>query len=165
MSIQIESYLFFLIFIPIIVLGAFILKAIKGDKYKYHRYFLVCAILLIGHIILPFANVGIFPDLKYDILFYALLLLGGTFFIYFNIRVIEEKKLKEIGWDSKNPLKDIVIGLIFGLILLIISALLLTPFQSISTDQISISIEKVIVAILFSLGAIYEEWYFRGFKN
>jgi len=159
---MIESYLFFIIFVPIIIAGYFILMYLDEEKYKYTQYILISAILLFGHIILPYFNVGIFPHLTYDFLFYALLFASGMIFSILFIKYIKKRTFKEIGWDSSNILKDIIIGFFFGLLLLIIAALLTALSQDLALDQISFSSEKIITVIFFAAGAIYEEILFRG---
>lgn len=157
-----ESYIFFAIFAPMIVLGYLVLFYLKDDKYKYLSYALICVMLLIGHIILPFMSVGVFPSLVYDPLFYALLFASGMIFTVIFIKNIKKKSFQEIGWDSSNILKDIGIGLVFSLILLVLAALMLLPFQGLSMEGISFSLDKVLTATFFAAGAIYEECLFRG---
>jgi len=162
MPIIIESYVFFAIFAPLIVIGYIILYLLREEKYKYLSYALMCIMLLIGHIILPFMSVGVFPNLVYDPLFYALLFAAGMLFTIFFIKNIKKKSFQEIGWDPSNILRDIGIGLIFSLVLLVIAALLLLPIQDLSMESITLGPEKVLTAIFFAAGAIYEECLFRG---
>ena len=163
MSIQAENYWFFVIFITLVIIAFLIFYYLKEDKFKYLRFSFLCVVLLIGHIALPFYDVGIFPNLVYDPLFYLLLFLIGMTFTFLYINKIEQKSFQEIGWKSSNLLKEIVIGLVFGVILLLFAAIIMLPFQTTNLENISFFPEKIFTVIFFALGAIYEECLFRGF--
>jgi len=162
MSIQAINYFFFVIFIPLVIIILIILNYLKEEKYKYHRFALICIILLIGHIILPFYNMGIFPYLKYDYLFYFLLFLVGIIFTSIFLLKIEKKSFLEIGWQSSNIVRDIGIGIIVAIFLLFLSAILTLSFNNINFNDISLNYEKILTITFFALGAIYEEILFRG---
>ncbi len=158
--INLGNYLFFAIFSPLIILGLLVLYYSRGEKYRYLRFALICIILLIGHILLPFFNVGIFPDLTNDPIFYLILFLLGIGFTISYISLIENISFKKIGWKSENLKKEFIIGLLFGFIILTVSAVLKMPFLKNSIPDFSIL--KVLTMIFFAAGAIYEESLFRG---
>lgn len=158
--INFENYIFFVIFIPFIVGGLLVLSRYRDEKYRYHRFFLICLILLIGHFLLPYFEVGIFPTLVNDPLFYLILFLLGMGFTIIYMYIIEDTSFKEIGWKSAHPIKDFSVGLLYALIILVLSALLELPFLSPTLPQFSVL--KLITVICFAAGAIYEECLFRG---
>lgn len=158
--IKLENYLFFAIFLPLILGGLLIFYYKRAEKYRYYRFTLICVILLIGHILLPFFDVGIFPKLVNDPFFYLILFLLGMGFTIIYLRSIEKISFAEIGWKSENVLKEFLIGIIFAFLILIISVLLEFPFLEITVPELSLI--KILTVIFFAAGAIYEECLFRG---
>jgi membrane protease YdiL (CAAX protease family) len=79
------------------------------------------------------------------------------------IVTIEKKTFQEIGWKSTNIIRDIAIGVIFSIILLLLSTILMLITQTFVMGEISINLEKFFTVVFFALGAIYEDCLFRGY--
>ncbi|MFO8017495.1 MAG: CPBP family glutamic-type intramembrane protease [Promethearchaeia archaeon] len=158
--IEVENYVFFAIFSPLILIALVVLHHYRDEDYRYYRFFLICMVLLVGHILLPFFDVGIFPELRNDPLFYSILFLLGMGFTILYIVQIENISFRQIGWKSENVIRDVAIGILTAVVLLLISALLEFPFLRLKLPNLSVL--KFITVVFFALGGIYEESLFRG---
>ncbi len=167
MPIELSNLLFFAVFLPIIIIALLFLIGLKNKlpKKVIIRIITIELVLFSTRIFLLIFDMGQFPDLVYDPLFYLLALVMGAGFMYYYVRKIEEKKLTEFGWKITDDLwKQIGIGIGAAIILLLVSLAL----QLLITDKTfsmrpSYNWDLMLTALFFGLGAFYEEWFFRGF--
>ena len=138
-----------------------ILLKFKERLTIYMRFIVILGIFLFTRILLTMFDVGIFPNLVNDVLFYLLAFILGMLLIYLYVVKIESKDLKEFYWIHEKRGYSLLFGILGALILLLLSSgfmMIMGPLNM----NIENSIDGIIVAILFGLGAIYEEIYFRG---
>lgn len=166
MPIDLSNLLFFAVLIPIIIIALLFLIGLKKKipQKMTIRIITIELVLFSTRIFLIIFDMGQFPDLVYDPLFYFLALVMGAGFMYYYIRKIEEKKLTKFGWKITDDFwKQIGIGITTAFILLLFSlALQLLITDKTFSMNINYSWDLIHTAIFFGLGAFYEEWFFRG---
>lgn len=133
----------------------------KGEKWFLLRVSVILGILFLTRILLIIFPVGIFPSLEPDIIFYASVLAAGTAFMMLYLLKIEDVSLEELGFKRNRMILGLIFGVLASFGLLLLSALALIPFSGIPIN-LYLTPEKIAVAVLFALGGIYEETFFRG---
>ncbi|MBD3352837.1 MAG: CPBP family intramembrane metalloprotease [Candidatus Lokiarchaeota archaeon] len=168
MAFEIENLWFFIAFIPLILLtfvGLNILKKKKNEKIIY-RFILIEILLFLTRVFLLVFDMGAFPYLVMDPIFYILAFIMGVLLMYVYLYKVEKKDFAYIGWfrENLNLFKDIVAGILGCVILVVISVLLMMGLSDYTLiTEFNISIDKFVTALFFGFGAIYEEWFYRGF--
>lgn len=174
MAIDLENLWFFALFGPVFLIAWYFLARIEGKKYRYLRYLIVIAVLFLTRLFLVIFDLGVFPNLEYDPLFYALALVFGILFTFYYLQKIEHfYSFEQMGWrfetvssKQRSQVRDILnhlfIGLIGGIIILLMAALLTGLVEPVDLSALTFTLDKIITVILFALGGIYEEGFFRG---
>ena len=157
------NLVYFAIVVPVVILFYFIdLKLRKKDNIALNIVVLSILLFIVRLCLVLFGNtIGIMPYLVEDVIFYVLLLCFGIGFTIIYVLKIEKTSFKKLGWEIQDYKKSVLFGLIgfIPLICLFPVIIVLTNIQI----SIAITIEKVIVALCFTiLGAFYEEIMFRG---
>lgn len=167
MPINLENLIFFAVFLPIVVAALLIVSKLKErcPQKIWLRFLIIEIVLFLTRVFLLVFDLGSFPDLEMDPLFYALAFFMGLGFMYVYVTKIEGATLKSVGWFFKvnNVGKQLLYGFLGCIALLIASVGLMAVLldYQLSTD-LSIGADQFITALFFGLGAIYEEWFFRG---
>lgn len=91
-------------------------------------------------------------------------LIGTFFIIWIFMKFVDKEQFIELGFQTKNRLKDFIIGSIIGLIIMTIGYFLLIYFKEIFFLKVNFKLEELIKSILlFTIVAIVEETLFRGY--
>lgn len=91
-------------------------------------------------------------------------LIGTFFIIWLFMKFVDKEQFIELGFQTKNRLKDFIIGIIIGLIIMTIGYFLLIYFKEIFFLKVNFKLEELIKSILlFTIVAIVEETLFRGY--
>lgn len=162
-----ENLLFFAAFLPIVFVALLIVNLLK-NKYPekiWIRFLVIEMVLFLTRVFLLLFNMGSFPELEMDPVFYTLAFFMGLVMMFVYVTKIERINLSEIGWKLKNNHveKQILLGLVGCVVLLIVSVglmMLLIDYEL--NTSLSVDANQFITALFFGLGAIYEEWFFRG---
>ena len=159
-----QNLFYFVIFTPILIGALLIAYKFNDEKYRYLRFGIIIGIFLLTRIFLTIFNVGIFPSLVNDILFYVLAFTMGMVLVCIYAIKIENKDLKQMFWWPEDKVKRIY-SILFGIGGAIVILLIATGLMSIfgpPAINLETEIDGIIVAIFFGLGAIYEEIFFRS---
>ena len=155
------NLIFFAIIVPIVVVVLLIMYKFRDNLHKYLKLGIIIGIFFLTRIMLTFFNVGIFPALVNDILFYALAFVFGMILVFFYAYKIEEVDIKEMYWIHEKKGLSILFGLLAGIGILLISSGFMLLLGSLPIN-IETNVDGIIVAVLFGAGALYEEIFFRG---
>ncbi|WP_343329317.1 type II CAAX endopeptidase family protein [Polaribacter staleyi] len=91
-------------------------------------------------------------------------LIGTFFIIWLFMKFVDKEQFIQLGFQTKNRLKDFIIGIIIGLIIMTIGYFLLIYFKEIFFLKVNFKLEELIKSILlFTIVAIVEETLFRGY--
>ncbi|CDF77723.1 putative metal-dependent membrane protease [Formosa agariphila KMM 3901] len=146
----------------------------EGDKHAWLRvllliipYFIIVGLFqLIGgfisgaNLMNEEFNSNSIQDLS--IAFFGLL---GTFFvIWIFMKNIDHEPFINLGFQTKNRLKDFVLGIIIGLIIMVIGYTILVYSGEIRFVNLNFDIEELIISILlFIIVSVTEEMFLRGY--
>lgn len=91
-------------------------------------------------------------------------LIGTLFLLWFFMKFIDEEKFINLGFQIKNRLIDINLGIIFGFIIMGFGLLILLGLNEIEFSEIDYSCKELSLSILFYIMvAVVEEVLFRGY--
>lgn len=91
-------------------------------------------------------------------------LIGTFFIIWLFMKFVDKEQFIELGFQIKNRLKDFIVGLLIGLLIMTIGYFLLIYFKEIFFLKVNFKLEELINSILlFTIVAIVEETLVRGY--
>lgn len=164
MGFQIIHFAYFLVYVPILAIAIAVMLHLKKRKLwtVEVRFAIIAVLLFLGRMLLLPFGLGQFPNIAFDPLFYALLLIIGLGLMMFYVREIENYRIRELGKWKEQLAKQIVVGILGAVSLLLFSVLMLFIAVNYRLTTPEITVDKFFTALFFGLGAIYEEWFFRG---
>ncbi len=91
--------------------------------------------------------------------------LAGTFLVlWIFMKLIDKENFIKLGFQTKNRLKEFIIGIIIGLIIMVVGYFLLIHFEEIFFTKVNFDSKELIMSIIiFTIGAVVEETLFRGY--
>ena len=91
--------------------------------------------------------------------------LAGTFLIiWLFMKFVDKEDFIELGFQTKNRLKEFITGIIIGLIIMLIGYFILIYFEEIFFIKVNFDFNELIKSILlFTIVAIVEETLCRGY--
>jgi membrane protease YdiL (CAAX protease family) len=161
------NWWFFLTFAPVaaglLAVASILRKPDPGHWYRWARIGLVLFALWLTRLFLILFEMGRYPALVMDPAFYAVAFGVGTVFLLIYLLVVEGTSPKAVGWvlPRETAGKTLVAGVLGAILILGVSAACYAPTVGINLAP-EVTAPKVWTAIFFGLGAIYEEWFFRG---
>lgn len=91
-------------------------------------------------------------------------LMGTIFALWLILKFVDKKPFSDLGFSGQNAIRDIVLGVLFGLVIMLVGFLTLKLSRQISVDSIQFNALSMILAIaIFVIVAFAEEMYFRGY--
>lgn len=91
-------------------------------------------------------------------------LIGTFFIIWLFMKYVDKERFIKLGFQTKNRLKEFIVGIIIGLMVMTIGYFLLIYFNEIFFLKVNFQFEELIKSILlFTIVAIVEETLFRGY--
>lgn len=90
---------------------------------------------------------------------------AGTFLLlWLFMKTIDNERFVKLGFQTKNRLKDFLIGITVGLIIMAIGYSLLILFKEIFFVKVNFDLKELVISIiLFTIVAVVEETLFRGY--
>lgn len=99
-----------------------------------------------------------------DIIISFMGMCGTLLILWLFMKFIDRKKFKSLGFEFKNWWKNLLIGIVLGIIIMGLAYIVLISFQQISFKSIVYDPKEIFIAIgLFTFVAISEEVLFRGY--
>lgn len=89
----------------------------------------------------------------------------GTFTVlWFFMKFVDKEDFVKLGFETKNRLKEFIVGIFLGLLIMVFAFVLLIQIQEILFLRINLDITELIISItFFTIVAIVEETLFRGY--
>ncbi|MDT0645440.1 type II CAAX endopeptidase family protein [Zunongwangia sp. F260] len=89
----------------------------------------------------------------------------GTFLIlWFFMKFVDKEDFVRLGFGTKNRLKEFIVGILLGLLIMVFAFVLLNQLQEILFLRINLDLTELIISIiLFTIVAVVEETLFRGY--
>lgn len=91
--------------------------------------------------------------------------LAGTFLVlWFFIKFIDKEQFIELGFQTKSRLREFIIGIIIGLIIMSFGYFILIYLEEIYFEKINFDFKELIISLsLFTIVAVVEETLLRGY--
>lgn len=91
--------------------------------------------------------------------------LSGTFIVlWFFMKFVDKEDFVRLGFQTKNRLKEFIVGILLGLLIMLFAFVLLIQIQEILFLRINLDLKELIISIiLFTIIAVVEETLFRGY--
>jgi len=91
-------------------------------------------------------------------------IIGTLLLLWFFIRVVDNEPFINLGFNIKNRLNDVLLGIILGLLIMGLGYFLLFSINEIFYSNYNYNIEEIILSTLvFIIIAVVEEALFRGY--
>ena len=91
--------------------------------------------------------------------------LFGTFFVlWLFMKFVDKEHFTKLGFQTKNRLKEFIIGILIGLIIMSLGYFILIGLKEIFFIRIHFNYKKLLISILlYTIVALVEETLFRGY--
>lgn len=130
-------------------------------------YFLVVGIFqLVGVLIagVDYSNVEAVKTSQQHVIVAFFTFLGTFALLWFFMKYVDEEKLVNLGFQIKNRIKDINLGVILGLVIMGAGLLILISLNQVQFVKFNVSVIDITLAILvYIFVAFTEEALFRGY--
>lgn len=99
-----------------------------------------------------------------DVIISFLGMCGTLFIIWVFMKLIDRQRFKTLGFEFQNRWKDLLIGIVLGILIMGLAYIILITFQQINFKTIVYDPKEIFISIgLFAFVAISEEVLFRGY--
>ena len=130
-------------------------------------YFMIVGLFqYIGSLVagVEFGNLEYVETSKEQLITSCFNLLGTFLVIGLFMKFVDKERFIKLGFQTKNRLKEFVVGIAIGLIIMTLGYVLLIYFEEIFFINVKFNFLELIISILFfTIVAIVEETLFRGY--